>query len=182
MNERTLVEQCQQGINAARGELYQAYAPRLMTVCRRYADSDDSAEDMLHDAFLKIFDSIGRFRWQGDGSLRAWMERVTAHVAVDELRSHSMLNVVSYDDCSCEPVDEPDTDAIGQLSEEVLTRFISELPSGYRTVFNLYCLEGHSHKEIARLLHIKEKSSASQLTRAKTMLAARINHYIKEEL
>lgn len=153
-----------------------------MAVCQRYAGNRESAEDMLHDAFLKIFDTINRFRWNGDGSLRAWMERVTTNVAVDDLRSSNLLSTISYDYCPYEPADEPDTNIISQLPAEVLTHFISQLPDGYRVVFNLYYIDGYTHKEIARMLNIKEKSSSSQLTRAKALLATRIKNYIKEEL
>lgn len=153
-----------------------------MAVCQRYAGNREGAEDMLHDAFLKIFDTINSFRWNGDGSLRAWMERVTTNVAVDDLRSSNLLSTISYDYCPYEPADEPDANIISQLPAEVLTHFISQLPDGYRVVFNLYYIDGYTHKEIARMLNIKEKSSSSQLTRAKALLATRIKNYINEEL
>ena len=181
MSEQVLVERCQQNDNTARAELYRTFAPRLMAVCLRYAAHREEAEDMLHDAFLKIFATLGSFRWTGDGSLWVWMEKLTAHVAVDALRKGNLLSVVSYDD-STEAYTEPSTDDMACIPAEVLMQFISELPAGYRTVCNLFCMEQFTHKEIARMLNIKEKSSSSQLARAKSLLAARIQRYINEEL
>ena len=180
MSETLLVEQCRKGDNAARAELYKAYSPRLMAVCCRYASGREQAEDWLHDAFLKIFGQISRFRWQGEGSLKAWMEQVTRSVAIDDLRHAGALNILSLDQSTEEPMDEaePTADDIYRIDQADLFRLINELPAGYRAVFNLYCIDGFSHREIARMLGIKEKTSASQLARAKSLLAQRI----REEL
>ena len=135
MEEQVLAERCRQGDNLARKELYEQYAGRMLGVCLRYAGDRETAQDLMHDGFLKLFDSFDKFTWRGEGSLRAWMERVM--------------------------------------------QFISELPAGYRTVFNLFVFEDKSHKEIARLLGINEKSSASQLVRAKAALAAKVKEWMK---
>ena len=145
MEEQELAERCRQGDNLARKELYERYAGRMLSVCLRYAGDRETAQDLMHDGFLKLFDSFDKFTWRGEGSLRAWMERV-------------MVNTVL---------------------QYLLMQFISELPAGYRTVFNLYIFEEKSHKEIARLLGINEKSSASQLTRAKATLAAKVREWMK---
>ena len=180
MSETYLVEQCRKGDNAARAELYKTYSPRLMAVCCRYASGREQAEDWLHDAFLRIFGQINHFRWQGEGSLKVWMEQVTRSVAIDDLRHHNAFTVLPLDQSAEEPMDEPEptADDIYRIDEADLFRLIGELPAGYRAVFNLYCIDGFSHREIARMLGIKEKTSASQLTRAKAQLAKRI----REEL
>jgi RNA polymerase sigma factor, sigma-70 family len=182
MIEQRLVEQCRKGDNAARAELYKAYSPRLMAVCCRYASGREQAEDWLHDAFLRIFGQINRFRWQGEGSLKVWMEQVTRNVAIDSLRKRQTLTVVPLDEMGTEPTDvpEPTADDINRISDDELFRLIGELPEGYRVVFNLYCIDGCSHREIARLLGIKERTSASQLARAKALLAARVRQWIMD--
>lgn len=185
MSEAYLVEACKKGDNAARAELYRAYSPRLMAVCRRYASEREQAEDWLHDAFLNIFGGLNRFRWQGEGSLGVWMERVARNVAIDSLRKRRTLAFVPIDETETElkDVPEPTADYIDRISDDDLFRLIGELPEGYRVVFNLYCIDGCSHKEIARLLGIKERTSASQLARAKSLLAARIRRlWSNEEL
>lgn len=179
-DEKELVEMCKRGDNHARKKLYEMFAGRLMTICLRYAPDRESAEDTLHDGFLKIFSSLDKFTWHGEGSLRAWLERVMANEALQALRhmewEHESIEEHEFDD----EFDEPDEDDISIIPEDVLLQFISELPTGYRTVFNLHTFEELSHKEIAQLLNINEKSSASQLARAKSTLAQRVNEWIKQ--
>jgi len=172
------------GDNAARAELYQTYSPRLMALCLRYASCRTEAEDWLHDTYVRVFDQMGRFRWRGEGSLRAWLETVARHVAIDNLRRESTRAFVPLDETTAEqlaPAAEPTPDDIDRLSMDELLQLISELPHGYRVVFNLFCIDGCSHKEIARLLGIKESSSSSQLARAKALLAARIRERIRNQ-
>jgi RNA polymerase sigma-70 factor (ECF subfamily) len=161
--------------------LYEKYAGRLLTICIRYAPDRDIAQDMLHDGFLKIFSSFDKFTWRGEGTLRAWMERVMVNEALQSLRRDEwMRDFVDSDEIKDEPLDEPNAAAIDAIPEEVLLQFITELPTGYRTVFNLHTFEEKSHREIAQLLDINEKSSASQLARAKTALAKRVNEWIEQ--
>ena len=158
MEELELSEQCRLGNNQARKELYEQYAGRMLGICLRYTGDRDTAQDLLHDGFLKIFDSFDKFTWRGEGSLRAWMERVMVNTALQYLRKNDVINQSA-------PLEE-------------LMQFIEELPAGYRTVFNLYTFEDKSHKEIAQELGINEKSSASQLFRAKSVLAKRVKEWI----
>ena len=136
---------------------------------------------MLHDAFLRIFARIETFRWQGEGSLKMWLEQVTRNTIIDTLRQSRALTIVPMADTDSEPTDEPTADDIYSLNMNELMQLISELPAGYRAVINLYCIDGLPHKEIARLLGIKEKSSASQLNRAKAMLAKKVKKRVKNE-
>lgn len=179
--EQILAEQCRHGDRTAQRELYDRYAGRLMSVCLRYAGDRAMAEDLLHDAFLKIFGVIGKFSYRGPGSLRAWLERVTVNVALEWLRSRSRLTCLSLDENrSVAALAEPESAEIGQVPREVLMEFVRELPDGYRAVFNLFCIEGYSHREIAGMLGINEKSSSSQLTRARAILARRVRAYWAE--
>lgn len=180
MEEQELTERCRAGDNLARKELYERYAGRMLCVCLRYAGDRETAQDLMHDGFLKLFDSFDKFTWRGEGSLRAWMERVMVNTALQYLRRNDVMNQASTLEDAPEAYEEPDASSIDAIPQQILMRFISELPAGYRTVFNLYVFEEKSHKEIARLLGINEKSSASQLTRAKASLATRVREWMKE--
>ena len=135
---------------------------------------------LLHDAFLKIYGAFSKFEYRGAGSLRAWMERVTVNVALEWLRTRNRLGCVELDEGRAASLpDEPSAEEASRVPRDVLMRFVSELPDGYRAVFNLYCIEEYSHREIAQMLGINEKSSSSQLFRARTLLARRIRDYLK---
>lgn len=180
MEERTLAEGCRNGDGAAQRELYDRYAGRLLAVCLRYAGDRATAEDLLHDAFLKIYGAFSKFEYRGAGSLRTWMERVTVNVALEWLRTRNRLGCVELDEGRAASLpDEPSAEEASRVPRDVLMRFVSELPDGYRAVFNLYCIEEYSHREIAQMLGINEKSSSSQLFRARTLLARRIRDYLK---
>ncbi len=152
----------------------------MLAVCYRYVGDIDEAHDVLHDAFIKIFSN---FTFRGECSLATWMTRVMMTQSIDYLRRKQRFNqLIVSDDHLPDVVDEAEAAESGsQLSEEILMQFVAELPDGCRTVFNLYVFEEKSHKEIARLLHIKEHSSTSQLHRAKSLLAKRIKEYTEHE-
>ena len=179
MEERELAERCRQGSIEARRELYERYAGRMLAVCLRYAPDRLTAEDLMHDTFLKLFDSFDKFTWRGDGSLRAWMERVAVNMVLQFLRKNQerMQQAVSIDDVPGIG-DEPEPEEVQMIPQSTLMQFIQELPEGYRTVFNLYTFEEKSHKEIAHMLGINERSSSSQLSRAKAVLARKIKEWI----
>ncbi|HJD75654.1 MAG TPA: sigma-70 family RNA polymerase sigma factor [Bacteroides reticulotermitis] len=178
MEEFELSEQCRLGNNQARKELYEQYAGRMLGICLRYAGNRDTAEDWLHDGFLKIFDSFDKFTWRGEGSLRAWMERVMINTALQYLRKNDVMNLSNPLEEVPDTYEEPDAMEVETIPQNVLMQFIDELPPGYRTVFNLYVFEEKPHKEIADLLGINEKSSASQLFRAKKVLANKVKEWI----
>lgn len=178
MKEEELSKRCRQGDNLARKELYELYAGRMLGVCLRYAGDRDTAQDLLHDGFLKVFSSFDKFTWRGEGSLRAWMERVMVNTALQFLRKNDVMGQAMALEDVPETYEEPDAQSVEMIPQQVLMQFVSELPAGYRTVFNLYTFEDKSHKEIARILGINEKSSASQLFRAKCVLARRVKEWI----
>lgn len=159
--------------------LYDSQVQYLSAVCRRYLTDEDDVKDVLQESFVKIFSSLRKFSWRGEGSLRAWMKRIVVNEALMVLRRASRLDTVPVSDSSVESVgeEEPQTDGIPMA---VLQKMIRELPDGYRTVFNLYVLEGMSHKEIASLLGISEGASYSQFSRARARLAAKIKEYRNE--
>ncbi|MBR3717800.1 MAG: RNA polymerase sigma factor, partial [Bacteroidaceae bacterium] len=147
----------------------------LTAVCARYITQEEELKDVLQDSFIRIFSAIDMFEYRGEGSLRAWSRRVVVNEALNALRQSKQLSPISYTEQLPDiQEEEPETD---DVPPDVIQRFIRELPVGYRTVFNLYVFEDKSHQEIAQMLHIKESSSASQLSRAKSILAKRINEY-----
>lgn len=178
MEEQELSVRCRHGDNRARKELYEQYAGRMLGICLRYAGDRDTAQDLVHDGFIKIFGSFDKFTWRGDGSLRAWMERVMVNTALQFLRKNDVMSQSIEIEEVPEVLEEPDGSSIEIIPQEVLMQFIRELPDGYRTVFNLYTFEEKSHREIAQELGINEKSSASQLFRAKNSLAKRVKEWL----
>lgn len=182
-SEIELIEGCRAGKEAARKEVYTLYAKRMLAVCYRYTGDLDAAHDVLHDGFIKIFTN---FSFRGECALEAWVRRVMVSQAIDYLRrqkrwSEWMLHEDNLPDVPDESVEAEAVEAGSLLSEEVLRQMVAELPQGCRTVFNLYVFEERSHKEIARMLHIKEHSSTSQLSRAKYLLAKKIKAYQDHE-
>ena len=172
MDEKGLVRRCSAGDQAARQEMYELYAGRLLAVCRRYIREPDRARDLVHDTFLKAWDSLDGFRPRRAGSLGAWLSQIAAHLAVGELRKGRMLFPLEREDVPEEvPVD---AERLRRVPVEELIDLIASLPEGYRAVFNLFCLDGLSHREIARLLGITEKTSQTQYLKARRKLAALI--------
>ena len=163
------------GDAAAMKSIYDSHVRYLTAVCLRYIPSEDEAKDVLQEAFIKIFSSIGTFRGS-DATLRAWMRKIVVNEALMHLRSRSKGPVLLGDNAL--PYDVPDEDPEPEgIPPDVLQQMIMRLPDGYRTIFNLYVFERKSHKEIARMLGIKENSSTSQFHRAKSLMASMIKDY-----
>lgn len=166
------------GDNSAVAAFYRLHAAYLAGVCSRYVTQPDDAADVFHDAMLKIVQKAGSFEYRGPGSLRSWAARITANEAVTFLRKNNK-GFTDIDNIPDTP-DEPEPD-VTDITPEAIHELISKLPDGYRTVFNLYAIEGKPHREIAAMLGIKEASSASQYHRARNMLAHMINEYRKRQ-
>lgn len=149
--------------------LYANYADYLAGVAARYIRQPDNLHDVLQEALIKIYTSIQNFEYRGRGSLKAWLTRVVINEALIFLRQNKRMNETDIEGLPDMPEEEP-PDTSG-FSPEQAKALIDQLPDGYRAVFNLYAVEGKSHKEIAELLHIKPDTSASQYHRAKNMLA-----------
>lgn len=172
MDEKSLVRRCRDGERKARQEMYEMYAGRVSAVCRRYIRDPERATDVVHDTFLKAWDSLDRFHPRRTGSLGAWLSSIAAHLAVDELRRQQRFSF--QEEALDGPEPAVDETRMGTLSVEELIALIADLPEGYRVVFNLFCLDGFSHREIARLLGISEKTSQTQYLKARHKLAALI--------
>ena len=164
------------GDNTATEWIYRKHVRYLSALCSRYITEDEDIRDVLQESFIKIFTSLDRFRYRGEGSLKAWMAKITLNETLKFVRNNSRLPIDSIDDKDMIIAD-GDSMETEDIPTDVLHQFIRELPDGYRTVFNLYVIDDKSHKEIAQLLGIKENTSASQLHKAKSMLAQKIKHY-----
>ncbi len=178
--EATLLEQIRHGDKKAMKELYCHYSGYLNAVCSRYIACDEDVRDVLQESFIKIFSSIDKFCYKGDGSLKAWMSKIAVNESLTLLNKKEKLAIVQYESDIPDTIDDNDDDEgpdTGDIPVRAIQAMIRKLPTGYRTVFNLYVFEGKSHKEIAEMLNLKESSSASQLHRAKALLAKMIQEY-----
>jgi RNA polymerase sigma-70 factor (ECF subfamily) len=175
MEEHLLIRRCIQGHPAAQKQLYERYQSGLFGLCLRYARSEAEALDFLQEGFIKIFRDLQDFR--GDGPLEAWMRRIIVNTAISKLRRKGWTREEQFN-WEAIPDEEPETEADG-LDAEQLIQLIRELPDGFRTVFNLYAIEGYAHKEIAQILDIAESTSRSQYQRARRQLQERIRELEK---
>ena len=164
------------GDNTATEWIYRKHVRYLSALCSRYITEDEDIKDVLQESFIKIFTSLDSFKYRGEGSLKAWITKITLNETLKFVRNNSRLPIDSIDDKDMNIAD-GDSMETEDIPTDVLHQFIRELPDGYRTVFNLYVIDDKSHKEIAQLLGIKENTSASQLHKAKSMLAQKIKHY-----
>jgi len=176
MKETDLVRLIREKDAQAMKSLYYRYVEYLIATCSRYITQEEDIKDILQDSFIKIFTSLDKFEYRGEGSLRAWMIRIVVNESLKFLKKHKELDVVQYT-CDLPDCTEEENPEIDNIPNSILQEMIRQLPTGYRTVFNLYVFEKKSHKEIASILKIKESSSASQLHRAKNMLAKKIKEY-----
>lgn len=176
-SEKQLASDVTGGDRTAMRRLYERYSGFAMTTALRYVPDRDDACDIVQEAFLKVFSAISTYEYRGEGSLKAWVTRITANEALGFLRHRSGL---TFTDEIPDTTDEEEPD-IGRVSDEKLTELIASLPEGYRVVLNLYVFGCMSHKEIAAKLGISPSTSASQYFHAKKMLARMIDNYIRKE-
>jgi RNA polymerase sigma-70 factor, ECF subfamily len=163
-------------------DIYRQYSSRMLLICMRYCGDKSLARDLMHDGFIKIYDSLGKFEDRGEGSIRAWMDKVMVNHCLQYLRKKDIFKESKELDYlpNEEIVTEDDNilaERTKEIPDDVLHGFIMELPDGYRAVFNMYVIDGLSHKEISKALSINEKSSSSQLSRAKGLLVKKIKEY-----
>lgn len=177
MTELQIVNGVKDGDRKAMRAMYDLLAGSAMATAVRYLGNRDECRDVLQECFLRAFTRIDEFSYRGQGSLRAWMTRIVANESINRLKRQSRLAFL--DETNIEPLEDDPPD-INVVPLEELNRMIAALPTGYRVVFNQFVFEHKSHKEIAHELGIKEDSSASQLLRAKRLLAKMIHQYNQE--
>ncbi len=164
--EDILVAKCRKQDGQAQKELYDRYASVMLGVCCRYIRDFDQAEDIMIGGFVKVFNRIDQFK--GEGSFEGWMRRIMVNESLTYIRKNKNM----YLEVDIETVDkEPDYNTLNnEMEANDLLKLVQQLPTGYRTVFNMYAIEGYSHKEIAEQLGISENTSKSQLSRARVLL------------
>jgi RNA polymerase sigma-70 factor (ECF subfamily) len=171
-DESILIKNCLKNSRKAQKELYDKYAPMLFGLCRRYAVNEAEAEDILQDAFVKIFKSLKEF--EGRSLLFTWMRRITINTAITryhkELKHRYHGDIEDYQDTK----GENDAWENNTYTRDEMLGVINRLPAGYRMIFNMYAIEGFKHKEIAEALGIDINTSKSQYSRAKSMIRRKL--------
>lgn len=170
MSLEQLIQDCKQGERRAQHQLYQLFGSRLFSVCLKYSRNRAEAEDNLQDSFLLIFKKIGQYKHKG--AFEGWLKRVTINTCLQKYRDQGVFDMIPNRDIEDEEVT---TDfAEEEITLDYLLQLIQDLPNRYRLVFNLYVLDGYSHKEISDLLDISEGTSKSNLARARVILKERL--------
>ncbi|GAO44189.1 RNA polymerase sigma factor [Flavihumibacter petaseus] len=157
--------------------LYQRYAGKMYAVCLRYSGNNDDAQDLLQEGFIKVFRNLDKFR--NEGSFEGWLRRVFVNTSIEHYRRKVHLNSITENEEV--RIEDPSVSVLDQLAERDIVQLVQELSPGYRAVFNLYVIEGYSHKEIGDMLHISEGTSKSQLARAKSLLQKKVAEYLGEK-
>ncbi|HYG14327.1 MAG TPA: RNA polymerase sigma factor [Bacteroidia bacterium] len=170
LSDADIVKGCIAGDAKVQQALYQKLAPKMLAVCYRYCNDRDDAKDVMHEAFVKVFLNMGRFKF--NSSLETWITRIMINSAIDFFKKKTKMsalfeNIKDGDDAEdTHEIDDPGS----QVSEEILLQLIDELPKGSKMIFNLYAIEGLGHKDIAQMMGISEGTSKSQLSRARELL------------
>ena len=180
LDEVQMVAGCRRGDSGAADELYRRYTARLFALCKRYTSSLEDAEDLMQESLIKALDKISQFEYKGAGSLYAWISRIAINMALNNIRKRKSQPIAGEQDIS-DDVPSPTESEMTSVPQEKLLEMISRLPETRRAVFNLYCIDGYSHREIAKTLGISEKGSASILAKARAQLKREIFRFINEE-
>src|SRR6476619_4881582 len=158
-------------------ELYHRFSPKMYAVCLRYASNVEDAQDLLQEGFIKVYRNLHYFR--AEGFFEGWIRRVFVNTSIEHFRKKSTkLSMVTEKEEGT--IEDTDISAIENLAEKDIIKIVQELSPGYRAVFNLYVVEGYSHKEIGDMLGISEGTSKSQLSRAKVLLQEMVTTYLEE--
>ena len=168
MSLNKLIKQCAKNDKRAQKEIYQLFAGKLFSICLKYSKNRQEAQDNFQDGFITIFSKIGQFNFKG--SFEGWLKRIMVNTVLLKYRNKSVLNIVT-EEIPDEVIVDIDDD---EISLDFLLSLIQELPERYRLVFNLYVLDGYSHKEVSQMLHIAEGTSKSNLARARAILKQKV--------
>lgn len=176
MSLEELIHNCKQHDRKAQELLYRTYATTLFGICLKYSNSKTEAEDNLHDSFIRIYEKIGQFN--NKGSFEGWIKRITINTVLQKYRKVEYLNIVSDNTEAEVTIDS----AYGDIGLQTLLGYIRELPNKYRATFNLYVLDGYSHKEISQLLGTSIGTSKSNLARARILLKEKIETKVSQSI
>jgi len=166
-----LIQKCKDYDTKAQSELYKLFSSKLFSICLKYSRNYEEAEDNLQDAFVTIFNKISQYK--SKGSFEGWIKRIAINTALQRYRDKGVFSIVDKDIVDDIALEIDDID----VSLDYLLQIIQELPNRYRLVFNLYVLDGYSHKDVADMLEITEGTSKSNLARAREILKKKIESY-----
>lgn len=175
--ESDLISGCIEGNRRMQEELYRRFSPRMYAVCLRYAGNAEEAEDILQEGFIKIFKKLDSFR--REGSFEGWVRRIFVNTAIEHFRRKRYLQPVTEKEEST--LEGNYLSVLDNLAERDIMELVQQLSPGYRTVFNMYVVEGYTHKEIGDILGISEGTSKSQLSRAKMILQDLVKKFIEKD-
>jgi RNA polymerase sigma factor (sigma-70 family) len=177
ITESDLISGCIEGNRRMQEELYRRFSPRMYGVCLRYAGTGEEAQDILQEGFIKIFKKLGTFR--AEGSFEGWIRRIFVNTAIEHFRRKKYLQPVTEKEENT--LEGNYLSVLDELAERDILDLVQQLSPGYRTVFNMYVVEGYTHKEIGDMLGISEGTSKSQLSRAKVILQERVKKILEEK-
>lgn len=171
-DDHDLIRGCLQNNAAMQKKLYDKYAAKMYGIALRYAHSQEDAKDILQDGFVKVYKNLSKYK--GTGSFEGWMRRIMVNTAIEHYRKKN--NNYEIQESHEESITDGDVTALDKLAAAEILNMVKALPNGYRTVFNLFAIEGYSHKEIAEMMNISEGTSKSQFARAKALLQEKIRN------
>lgn len=177
ISDSDLIKGCLDGDSWMQEALYTRFAPKMYAVCLRYANNNDDAKDLLQEGFIKIFRNLDRFR--AEGSFEGWVRRVFVNTSIEHYRRKITLFSTSEKEEAL--IEDDSSNGLDKLAEKDIIKIVQTLSPGYRTVFNMYAIEGYSHKEIGSILGISEGTSKSQLARAKGILQKKVEEFLDEK-
>jgi RNA polymerase sigma-70 factor (ECF subfamily) len=180
IGEKDLALQCTKGDRTAMRELYNRYAARLSALCSRYATGAEEGVDLMHDTIGKAFRNMDRFHYRGEGSLYSWLSRMAVNLCIDRLRKEGRLGIPVSEDVLLD-IEAPPAEEVKSIPLQDLQAIIASLPDTKRVIFNMFCVDGFSHREIAEKLGIAERTSSSLLARARKSLAQMIHEYMEKQ-
>lgn len=175
-SESDLLEGCIRGDRKMQRVLYERFAPKMYGVCLRYAGNAEEAEDILQEGFIKVFRKISSYR--GEGSFEGWIRRIFVNTAIEYYRKKTYLQPITEHEENT--VEGKYLSVLDRMAEKDIIKLVQQLSPGYRTVFNMYVVEGYTHKQISELLGISEGTSKSQLSRAKQILQEMVRTHIEK--
>ncbi|MBO6078389.1 MAG: sigma-70 family RNA polymerase sigma factor [Bacteroidaceae bacterium] len=183
LTEQELALGCARSDRDAQAELYTRYAGGLYALCLRYIEDREEARDVMHDAMIKAMDNFKSFRYAGEGSINAWISRIAVNMAIDRLKENRRFRQIPIELVSEGEIEnalEPDAESVRSVPDDVLDEIIASLSPVKRTVFNMFCIDGFSHKEIAGKLGITERGSTSIMAKARASVRKAIQSYINK--
>jgi RNA polymerase sigma factor (sigma-70 family) len=177
LSDSDLIKGCTNGDRKIQQQLYNRFAAKMFGVCLRYAGNNEEAEDILQEGFIKVFKKIGSFR--GEGSFEGWIRRIFVNTAIEHYRKKIYLQpITEHEEGTLEG---KYMSVLDKLAEKDIIQLVQQLSPGYRTVFNMYVVEGYTHRQIAEELGISEGTSKSQLSRAKMILQELVKKFIEKK-